>query len=161
MGLFNKVFNKDKSVKFLMPVNGEVIDIKDIPDPVFADKMMGDGFGIKPSSNEILSPVDGEVVSIFPTNHAIGLKTKEGIEVLIHVGIDTVNLKGEGFSSSVKVGDNVVAGDLLLTVDFESIKDKVPSIITPVIFTAINDYKFDVKKGTFNAKDTDFINLKK
>ncbi len=161
MGFLNKMLNKDKSVKFLMPINGEVIDIKDIPDPVFAEKMMGDGFGIKPTSNEILSPVDGEVVSVFPTNHAVGLKTKEGIEVLIHVGIDTVNLKGEGFTTNITTGDKVNAGDLLLTVDFDSIKTKVPSIITPVIFTSIEGYNFDFKKGNFNAKDSDVVNITK
>ncbi len=161
MGFLNKMFNKDKSVKFIMPVSGEVIDIKDIPDPVFAEKMMGDGFGIKPTSNEIVSPIDGEVVSVFPTNHAVGLKTKEGIEVLIHVGIDTVNLKGEGFTSNIKAGDKVLAGDLLLTVDFDGIKGKVPSIITPVIFTAIEGYTFEAKKGNFTVKDEDVINISK
>ncbi len=161
MGFLNKMLNKDKSVKFLMPVDGEVIDIQDIPDPVFAEKMMGDGFGIKPTGNEILSPVDGEVVSVFPTNHAVGLKTKEGIEVLIHVGIDTVNLKGEGFTPNIEAGDKVNAGDLLLTVDFDSVKTKVPSIITPVIFTAMEGYSFDLKKGNFNAKDSDVVNITK
>ncbi len=161
MGFLNKMFNKDKSVNFVMPVTGEIIDIKDLPDPVFAEKMMGDGFGIKPESNEIVSPVDGEVVSVFPTNHAVGLKTKEGIEVLIHVGIDTVNLKGEGFSSNVNAGDKVNAGDVLLTVDFDSIKSKVPSIITPVIFTAIEGYSFEAKKGKFTVKDSDAINITK
>lgn len=161
MGLFNKMFKKDKEIEFLMPLEGEVINISDIPDPVFSEKMMGDGFGIKPKGNEVFSPIKGEVASIFPTNHAIGIKNDEGIEVLIHVGIDTVNLKGEGFESKVKVGDKIEAGDLLLVVDFEAIKDRVPSIITPIIFTAIEGFEYKITNGDYKAKDAGVVSISK
>ena len=123
--------------------------------------MMGDGFAIKPSGNKICSPMDAEVVSLFPTNHAIGIQNENGIECLIHVGIDTVNLKGEGFTAHVKIGDKVKSGDLLLEVDFDGISSKVPSIITPVIFTDIKGYEFTSNKGSYELGDIDAIHMKK
>lgn len=170
MSIFNKLFGKkeevqkkDEKIEFVMPMSGEVIDISEIPDPVFSKKMMGDGFGIKPSkdSNDIFAPVSGEVVSIFPTKHALGIKTKEGIEILLHVGIDTVNLKGEGFEAFVEQGDKIQAGDKILSVNFNEIESKVPSIITPIIFTAIEGYTFEVVKGSKTAKENNVINIVK
>lgn len=131
MGLFG---NKDKN-KFVAPLTGKLVAIDVVPDPVFSQKMMGDGFAIIPEGNEVVSPVAGTIVNLFPTLHAIGIKSKDGHEILIHVGIDTVNLDGEGFTAHVAVGDKVTAGQKLITVDFAAIKDKVPAIITPVVFT--------------------------
>jgi len=115
---------------------------------------MGDGFAIKPTNNIIVSPVDGEVITMFPTLHAIGLRTKDNLEILIHVGIDTVNLKGDGFTAFVEVGKHVKQGDKLLEVDFARIKSLVPSIITPVIFTNLEKRKLEVSNyGTVKMND--------
>lgn len=161
MGFFDIFKKKEEQIEFLIPLEGTVMQIDDIPDEVFSKKMMGDGFGIDPKGNKVYSPVNGEIASLFPTKHAIGIKTDDGIEVLIHVGIDTVNLKGEGFTADVNVGDKVKAGDLLIEVDFSSIKPKVPSIITAVIFTAIPGHKFNVKYGEAHEKESNIVTITK
>jgi glucose-specific phosphotransferase system IIA component len=97
--------------------------------------MMGDGFAINPSGNILVSPVNGTVSSVFPTKHAIGITSDEGTEILIHIGVDTVKLNGEGFTTYVNNGDTIKVGQRLVEVDFERLKSKVPSILTPVIFT--------------------------
>ncbi|MEH7107691.1 MULTISPECIES: N-acetylglucosamine-specific PTS transporter subunit IIBC [Bacillaceae] len=129
---------------FVMPVEGEIIPISEVPDQVFSQKMMGDGFGILPSKGLVVSPVNGEIVSVFPTKHAIGIKSEQGYEILIHVGLDTVNLNGEGFELSVKEGQKVTKGQELLKFDIEKIKVAVPSIVTPVVFTNLT--KLNIKK---------------
>ncbi len=133
--MFKKLFKKNEKLSWAVPLTGEVKSIADAPDPVFAQKMMGDGFCIDPTDGKLCSPVRGEIISIFPTKHAIGIKADDGYEILIHFGIDTVNLNGEGFELHVKTGDWVNSGDPLLTVDIEGIKDKIPSLITAVVIT--------------------------
>ena len=121
---------------FLAPMAGTLVPLDQVPDPVFADKVMGDGFAIDPASGDVISPVDGMVTSFMAdTRHAVGITADDGTEVLIHVGIDTVTLGGAGFVSLVAQADRVKAGQLLLQVDLVQIKDKVPSLITPVVFT--------------------------
>jgi glucose-specific phosphotransferase system IIA component len=117
------------------PARGKRIDLKDVPDALFANKMIGDGFAVYPESKEICSPVDGEIVHIFDTNHAVGLKTDDGLEVLVHIGIDTVKLKGEGFKRIASIGQKVKAGDILIECDLEYLKENAKSIITPVVIT--------------------------
>jgi sugar PTS system EIIA component len=130
---------KNKKVEsettILQPLEGEIIPLDVVPDPVFSQKMIGDGFAINPTNGTVVSPVDGEVISVFPTKHAVSIKSKSGREILIHVGLETVSLNGEGFTAFVSDGQSVQKGQKLLEADFQSIKDKVPSIITPVIFT--------------------------
>ncbi len=101
-------------------VKGKVISVEKVKDPVFSQKLMGDGFAIEPMEDEIFSPVSGEVTVVFPTLHAYGIKMETGVEVLLHLGLDTVKLKGEGFDSFVKVGDKVKQGDLIahMNLDF-------------------------------------------
>lgn len=120
---------------FVMPIEGEIISITKVPDQVFSQKMMGDGFAIIPEKGTVVSPVDGKIVNIFPTKHAIGIQSKQGYEILIHVGIDTVNLKGEGFTTLVKEGEIVSKGQEILHFDLEYVKQSAPSTITPIIFT--------------------------
>lgn len=121
---------------FLAPMTGRLVPLDQVPDPVFADKIMGDGFAIDPVSGDVISPVDGTVTSFMAdTRHAVGITADDGTEVLIHIGIDTVTLGGSGFVSLVAQEDRVKAGQLLLQVDLAEIKDKVPSLITPVVFT--------------------------
>lgn len=146
-------FLKKKKLVLKMPINGKLINIVEVPDEVFSQKMLGDGFAIEPKDGMVYSPIDGKVVQKFPTNHAIGLETKDGLEILIHVGIDTVELKGEGFKSLIGVGDKVVAGQALLEVDLEFLKAKGKLLITPIIFTNFNKIKkFNVKYGEIVAK---------
>jgi PTS system D-glucosamine-specific IIC component len=125
--------------------------------------MMGDGFAILPTDGTIVSPVDGKIVNLFPTKHAIGIKSNSGREILIHVGIDTVKLKGEGFESFVKENDQVEKGQVLLKVDINKIKDKVPSIITPIVFTNLTEGEKVVikKQGTVTLKEENIISISK
>ena len=122
-----------------MPLQGQLVPIETVPDPVFSQKMMGDGFAIQPANGTVVSPVDGEVISVFPTKHAVSLKNENGKEILIHVGLETVSLNGEGFTSFVKDGQKVKKGQKLLEADFDFIKNKVPSIVTPVVFTNLSE----------------------
>jgi sugar PTS system EIIA component len=134
-----KNFFKSKKVEsdtaILQPLEGEIVPLDVVPDPVFSQKMIGDGFAVNPTNGTVVSPVDGEVISVFPTKHAVSVKSADGREILIHVGLETVTLNGEGFTAFVSDGQRVQKGQKLLEADFQSIKDKVPSIITPVIFT--------------------------
>lgn len=136
-------FGNLKEEDFVMPIEGEIIPITEVPDQVFSQKMMGDGFGIIPEKGIVVSPVDGEIINIFPTKHAIGIKSVHGYEILIHIGLDTVKLKGEGFTVSVKDGQKVSKGQELIRFNLDSIKNSVPSTITPVVFTNLT--KLNVK----------------
>ena len=121
---------------FGAPIDGRLIELTHVPDAVFAGKIMGDGFAIEPVNGEIVSPVDGIVTSFMAdTRHAVGITSSEGLEILIHIGIDTVQLAGEGFIGLVGQDAPVTAGQALLKVDLELIRDKVPSLVSPVVFT--------------------------
>lgn len=145
--MFN-FFKKQRTIEIISPMTGEIVAIEDVPDKVFSEKMVGDGLGIEPVEGIVTAPFDGEVVSLFPTNHAIGLRTKNGIELLIHVGLDTVDLKGEGFERIVEENQKVKKGDLLLKFDIDFIKSKEKSIISPIIITNMDMVKeLDKSKG--------------
>lgn len=131
-----KLFSKKAAVEELVaPMSGKVVQIEDVPDEVFSRKMIGDGIAIEPDEGVVVSPVDGEVVQFFPTKHAVGLETKSGLEILIHIGMDTVALNGEGFEGFVQQGDRVKAGDKLVSFDLEQIRERAESIISPVVVT--------------------------
>ena len=115
------------------PLKGELINIEEVSDAMFSQKMLGDGVAIIPSDKHIYSPVDGVVTMVYETQHAIGLRTNYGKDILIHIGIDTVNLKGKPFKTKVKIGDNVKHGDLLTVVDWTYIKLKGCDTVVPVI----------------------------
>ncbi|MCT8137155.1 PTS glucose transporter subunit IIA [Anaerobacillus sp. CMMVII] len=119
----------------LAPLTGKVKNLEDVPDPVFSQKMMGDGIAIEPIEGTVVSPVDGEIIQFFHTKHAIGIKSTTGLEILIHVGLETVTMKGEGFTGHVNEGDKVKVGDKLISFDLELIKEKAASTITPVVIT--------------------------
>jgi len=134
-GLFGK---KQQPLTVVAPMTGQVKPISETPDPVFAQKMMGDGFCMFPTVTDrakVVSPVAGEVVNLFPTGHAVGIRTADGLEVLVHIGIDTVKLQGKGFRILTTQGARVTAGQTLMEVDLAAIKDEVPSLATPVVFT--------------------------
>lgn len=135
MSFLGYLFNKKNEIEVFAPLQGKVVKLNEIPDPVFSSGMMGDGVGIEASENLVKAPFDGEVVTLFPTNHAIGLINAEGVEVLIHVGINTVEMNGEGFKAHVAQGDKVKQGELLLEFDADLIHEKGYSSVTPVIIT--------------------------
>ena len=143
-----KILNLDSSLEVLSPVNGTIHDLSKVNDEVFSQKLMGEGFAAQTEDGDIYSPVSGEVGMIFPTKHAIIVATEDGLEVLIHMGIDTVKLEGEGFELFCSVGDKVKAGDKLAHMDLEFIKSKGYETITPVIFTNLEAGKtIEVSEG--------------
>lgn len=132
-GFFKK---KEDSFKVVACVDGRCIKIEDVNDEVFSKKMMGDGFAIIPHSDMIVSPVTGTVITVFPTGHALGIKTKENIEIILHIGIDTVNLNGEGFQILIKSNSKVKAGQPLVKIDKELLESKGYDLTTMTIFTS-------------------------
>jgi sugar PTS system EIIA component len=130
-----KFLKKEKVVEIYTPVNGLIIPLEDVPDPVFSQKMVGEGIAVIPTNGNIHSPVKGTVILIAATKHAIGIRAENGIEILVHVGLETVSLNGEGFNIAVNVGDQVSVGQLLIEVDWEYIKTNAKSIITPIVIT--------------------------
>ncbi len=144
--------------KIIAPIKGEIIELSAVADEVFASGVMGSGFAVKPTGTEVFAPVSGKIVTFFPTKHAIGIQTDSGLEVLIHVGMDTVMLNGKGFTSHKVEGDTVKAGDKLLDVDFDLIRGEVPSLDTPIVFTNFQG-KVNVLKSTVEAKEEGIISL--
>lgn len=136
--MFKKLFglgSKTNEETIVAPLTGAVKNIEEVPDPVFAGRMMGDGVAIDPTEGVVVSPVDGEIVQLFHTKHAIGIKAKNGTEILIHVGLETVKMEGEGFKAHVSEGQAVKAGDKLISFDLELIREKAKSTITPIVIT--------------------------
>ena len=129
-----------KETVLYAPINGKIIRIEDVPDQVFASKMMGEGVGFVNDGNEIYAPCDAKVIMVPSSKHAIGLKTKKGIELLIHIGLDTVNLNGEGFQVHVKENDSVKRGQLLISYDKHLMEKKKINLITPLVITNSSEY---------------------
>ncbi|GAB6384954.1 PTS transporter subunit IIBC [Enterococcus cecorum] len=145
-----------ESVNLVAVANGEVIAIEAVADPVFSGKMMGDGFAVEPTDGTIVSPVNGTIKSVFPTKHAIGIETKEGVEVLVHMGIDTVSLEGKPFSVKVKEGDQVQAGQVLAQVDLEALQQADKKATMIVVFTNMDKIQaFELtQKGSQQSGNT-------
>ena len=150
----NTVHYKGVTEDVYSVADGQVIALEQVKDPVFAQKMMGDGFAVEPANGNIVSPVSGTVSSIFPTKHALGLVTDSGLEVLVHIGLDTVSLEGKPFTVHVAEGQKVAAGDLLVTVDLDAIRAAGRETSTVVVFTngdAIKSVKLE-QTGSLAAK---------
>ena len=143
------------------PMNGTVIPLSEVPDAVFSSEMLGKGFGVEPSEGKAYAPVDGEVTTVFDTKHAIGLMSKHGVELLIHIGMDTVKLNGKGFDVKVKTGDQVKAGDLLAEFDLDLIKGEGYPVTTAVVVTNTDDCEEigEVRTGAA-TKDTEVLTVK-
>ena len=150
----NTVHYKGVTEEVYSVADGQVVALEQVKDPVFAQKMMGDGFAVEPANGNIVSPVSGTVSSIFPTKHALGLVTEAGLEVLAHIGLDTVSLEGKPFTVHVAEGQKVAAGDLLVTADLDAIRAAGRETTTVVVFTngdAIKSVKLE-KTGSLAAK---------
>jgi PTS system D-glucosamine-specific IIC component len=133
--------------KVVSPVAGKIVPMSEVPDPVFSQKMMGDGFAVIPEDNVIVSPIDGTVINVFPTEHAVGLVTDCGIELIVHVGLDTVALKGEGFQVMVNEGDQIHKGQRLFIVDFDYLKEQGKNTMTIVAFTNLANKEIKIVSG--------------
>jgi glucose PTS system EIICBA or EIICB component len=141
---------KSGSYSLYNPIEGEIISLDKVPDDVFSGKLLGDGFGIVPAEGKVYAPADGELAVLFPTKHAVAIRTENGLEILVHVGIDTVNLNGEGFTAHKAQGDKVKKGDLLISFDKELVYEKAKSLTSAVIITNID--KVENIKAQFGNK---------
>jgi len=154
--LFRKWFGRNNDSKdtltVIAPISGKVTKLEDVPDPVFSEKMMGDGIAIDPVEGKILSPVEGRIVQIFPTKHAIGIQAKNGVELLIHIGLETVSLNGEGFNIYVSEGEKVKQGDLLVTFNLNFIKANANSSVTPIVITNSNEMESIILQAANEVK---------
>ena len=148
--------NKSKGKVICSPCNGRVVPITEVPDPTFSEKILGDGVAVIPSEGRFYAPADGEVTAVFDTLHAFTMTTTQGVELLLHIGLDTVNLKETySFTSHISVGDQVKKGDLLMEADLEQIKAADLNVITPVLIGNTADYsKIEMlKEGDVSAGD--------
>ena len=132
--LLNK-WMKRHTLTLYAPMEGDIIPLEEVTDPVFSEKMMGDGIAIMPTDGTVVAPVDGTIIQVAPTKHAIGIRSGDGAEILIHVGLDTVELAGSPFDVHVKVGDTVTTGQPLLTADLEQIRQAGKDTVTPMVIT--------------------------
>lgn len=131
--MLKKLFNKNKEVPKVIDMQayatGNIVKLEDAPDPVFSEKMMGDGIAIEPIEGIVLSPVDGEVIQIFPTKHAFGIKAHNGVEILIHIGLETVSMNGDGFTAHVTAGQKIQKGHVLVSFDLDLVKKKQQALL--------------------------------
>lgn len=146
------LFKKNKEVVLKTPFEGEIIDISEVNDPVFSEKMLGDGAAVKPRNSTAVAPCDGKLTQIFPTKHAFGITTKEGLEILVHIGLDTVTLKGEPFKSLVEEGIQVEKGTPIIEVDFHRIKELGKDTITAIVVTNMEKVK-SIEKDLNNTEE--------
>ena len=154
MGFFSKLFGKTETApafdgnKLYAPLNGKAVPITEVPDPTFAEGLLGNGIAIIPSDGKVYSPVDGEIGTMFDTGHAVALTSTTGVEILIHVGLETVGLNGAPFTLHCKNGDTVKKGQLLFEADLDAILAAGLPIITPVLVCNADDYAtFDTVVG--------------
>ena len=153
-----KVFSSEKeSIK--IPMEGEILPLSEVPDDAFSTGIIGKGLAIKPDKGILKSPVKGTIATVFPTYHAIGITSESGVEILIHVGMDTVQLEGKYFEPKVKVGDSVNIGDELLKFDIKEIEEAGYPTITPVVVTNYDDYFEIVEVGLSENNNDDLLTI--
>ncbi|WP_084362153.1 PTS sugar transporter subunit IIA [Robertmurraya korlensis] len=132
--MFFKKSKREKNIFIHSPLKCEVIPLESVPDPVFSQKMMGEGLAFIPTRGEVFSPINGKVTQVFPTKHAIGMVTEDGLEMLLHLGLETVELKGDGFNININAGDIVSVNDHIGTFDLSYIEEKGKEIISVLVF---------------------------
>ena len=137
--MFEKLINKQSTTKkneeIFAHASGEIVEMENVPDPIFSKKIMGEGIAILPLDGKVVAPADGHIIMVADTKHAFALRTSLGAEILVHIGLETVGLKGEGFTVLTKLGDKVVKGQLLVEVDLDFIKKDAESTIIPMVIT--------------------------
>lgn len=167
MGLFDKIKqlvsdDGKSSIEIIAPLSGEIVKIEDVPDVVFAEKIVGDGIAIKPAGNKIVAPLNGKIGKIFDTNHAFAIESDEGVELFVHFGIDTVELKGEGFTRIAEEGQQVKIGDTIIEFDLSLLESKAKSVLTPVVISNMDSVVELTKlSGTVEAGKTPVMRVKK
>jgi PTS system glucose-specific IIA component len=134
------------------PVSGEIVPIEKVPDVVFAEKIVGDGIAIEPKGEFIVAPIDGRIGKIFETNHAFSIESPQGLELFVHLGVGTVELRGKGFTRLAEEGQEVKMGQAILGFDLDSIRGNVESLLTPVVLANMEDIKYlDKEHGSVTA----------
>lgn len=162
MGFFDCLFGrcnknksidrKEKNISVYSPIDGDILPLKEVPDVMFADGLLGDGIAVNPNKSGIMkAPISGKLVQLFETKHAFVVETEDGLQVLTHFGLNTVNLKGEGFKAIAKENDYVKLGDPIVEYDYEFLKEKAESLVTPIVILESEAYKEIVKSDENNA----------
>ncbi|QSX35660.1 PTS glucose transporter subunit IIA [Shewanella sedimentimangrovi] len=149
MGFFSRIRrlisgqpNLEGGIAILAPVSGEIFPIEKVPDVVFAEKIVGDGIAILPQGEQILAPIDGTIGKIFETNHAFSIESPQGLELFVHFGVGTVELRGNGFTRLAEEGQQVRAGDPILSFDLDYLREHADSLLTPVVLANMEDIKY-------------------
>lgn len=138
--MFSFFKKKDDGIVLAAPIKGKAVSLSEVSDPTFNSGMLGKGIAIIPSEGKVYAPADGEIGMVFDTLHAISMTSADGVEILIHIGLDTVQMKGEGFEAHVEAGAQVKTGDLLISMDLDKIKAAGYDTISPVIICNTDDY---------------------
>lgn len=152
MGLFDMFKKKDTSIELGAHMKGKCVSIREVPDPTFGEEILGKGIAVIPVDGHVYAPADGTISTVFPTGHAVGITTPDGAELLIHIGLDTVELNGEPFEIKVESDQKVKKGDLLIVADLEKIKAAGKDIITPLVICNSDTY---ANVETFTGKDVE------
>lgn len=152
MGLFDMFKKKDTAVELGAHMKGKCVSIREVPDPTFGEEILGKGIAVIPVDGHVYAPADGTISTVFPTGHAVGITTPDGAELLIHIGLDTVELNGEPFEIKVESDQKVKKGDLLIVADLEKIKAAGKDIITPLVICNSDAY---ANVETFTGKDVE------
>lgn len=162
MKLFQNLFAKDNSIRIGAPTEGKLVSIKEVSDPTFSEEVLGKGVAIIPADGKFYAPVDGTISTIFPTGHAAAITSSEGVEVLIHIGLDTVKLEGKHFTIHAEEGQEIKKGELLLEADLDQIKTEGYDIITPVIICNSDEYsEIQMMEPGDVAQGDDILTLQK
>lgn len=135
------IVKKNKLLDIISTQDGKAVNLDEVPDPAFSQRMLGDGVAIIPTDNKVYAPIDGVIIQVYDTLHAYGIQSDDGLDILIHIGINTVELKSQGFTSLVNEGDRVKAGDAIAIADLDFIKSKGYEIYTPILITNIDEVR--------------------
>lgn len=160
--LFGSKQKEAKEIQIIAPLSGEIVNIEDVPDVVFSEKIVGDGVAIRPTGDTIVAPVNGTIGKIFETNHAFSIESEDGVELFVHFGIDTVELKGEGFTRIAEECQNVKVGEPIIKFDLVTLEAKAKSVLTPVVISNMDEIaNLEKRSGSVVAGETVVLTLTK